>query len=221
MSDEKMSLADKLRAKKEAEGDADKPISLADRLRAQKAEKEAAGKATKSMTLADKLRAKKDDEAKAGKPMSLADKLKAQHGDDDDDDGNELPEEEAATLQSAIDDASSKFKELIRKVKLTSLAENITTLGNETRNLPSDIKAIRDRGYAYRSYLEYKVEVLEEQWQDVDEDLKQWVETESQASQLPHNVTWHGLNLQSKSSKKKLVPPKNILKANTMPSSAK
>lgn len=161
MSDEKMSLADKLRAKKEAE--------------------KAAGNVKKPMTLADKLRAKKEAEAKEGKPMSLADKLKAQHGDDDDnDDGNDLPEEESAELESAVGEANSKFKELIGKVKLTTLASSITTLGNETTKLPTSIKEVRDRGYAYRSYLEYKVEVLEEQWTEVDEDLKHWVETESE-----------------------------------------
>jgi hypothetical protein len=181
MSDEKMSLADKLRAQKAAKEAASKPMSLADKLRAQKAKKKAAGKVKKSMSLADKLKAKKEAEAKEGKPMSLADKLKAQHGDENDDgDSNDLPEEESAALESAVSEANSKFKGLISKVKLTSLASSITTLGNETTNLPTTIQAVRDRGYAYRSYLEYKVEVLEEQWEEVDEDLKHWVETESE-----------------------------------------
>lgn len=181
MSDDKMSLADKLRAQKAEKEAAGKPMSLADKLRAQKAEKKAAGKVKKSMSLADKLKAKKAAEAKEGKPMSLADKLKAQHGDENDnDDNNGLPEEESATLESAVSETNSKFKGLISKVKLTSLASSITTLGNETTNLPATIQAVRDRGYAYRSYLEYKVEVLEEQWEEVDEDLKHWVETESE-----------------------------------------
>ena len=184
MSDEKMSLADKLRAQKaekEAAGETDKPMSLADKLRAQKAEKQAVGKASKSMSLADKLKAKKADEAKTGKAMSLADKLKAKHGEDnDDDEGNDLPEEEATSLETAVSEANSKFKELIGKVKLTSLASSIATLGNETTNLPTAIKGIRERGYAYRSYLEYKVEVLAEQWKEVDDDLKHWVQTESE-----------------------------------------
>jgi len=207
MSDEKMSLADKLKAKKEAEASADKSMSLADKLRAQKAEKEAAGKAKKSMSLADKLKAKKEAEASAGKPMSLADKLKAKHGDDNDDnDDNELPEEEAATLETAVNEANSKFKELIGKVKLTTLASSIATLGNETTNLPTAIKGVRDRGYAYRSYLEYKVEVLEEQWQEVDEDLKHWVETESEelkddlatVEKLVHQLTSAGITTLAK-----------------------
>jgi hypothetical protein len=182
MSEEKMSLADKLRAQKAEKQAAGKPLSLADKLRSQKAEKEATGKLKKRMSLADKLRTQKEAEAKEGKPLSLADKLKAQHGDDNDDDdgGNDLPEEESATLESAVSEANRKFRELIGKVKLTSLASNITTLGNETTKLPATIQAVRDRGYVYRSYLEYKVEVLEEQWKEVDDDLKQWVETESE-----------------------------------------
>lgn len=158
----------------------DENMSLADKLRAKKAEKEAAGEVEKPMTLAEKLRAKKEAEAEAGKPMSLAERLKAQETDEDEDDGEDLPEEEAAELESAVSEVQSKFKDLISKVKLTSLASSITTLGNETTELPSAIQSVRDRGYAYRSYLEYKVEVLEEQWEEVDEDLKHWVESESE-----------------------------------------
>ena len=158
----------------------DEKMSLADQLRAKKAAKEAAGEIEKPMTLAEKLRAKKEAEASEGQPMSLAERLKAQHGDDDDEEGEELPEEEALEFQSAVSEAESQFKELISKVQLTDLAENISILGNEAANLPSSIKSVRDRGYAYRSYLEYKVDVLEEQWKDVDEDLKHWVRNESQ-----------------------------------------
>jgi len=161
----------------------DENMTLAEKLRAQKAAKEAAGEVEKPMTLAEKLRAKKEAAKSEGKPMSLAERLKAQHGDDDDDDdatdGDELGEEEATELESAVSEAESKFKELISKVKLSSLASNIAQLGNDTTELPSAIEAVRDRGYAYRSYLEYKVDVLEEQWKDMDEDLKAWVENES------------------------------------------
>ncbi len=160
----------------------DENMTLAEKLRAKKAEKEAAGEVEKPMTLAEKLRAKKEAAEAEGKPMTLAERLRAQHGDDaedDDDDGDELPEEEATELESAVGEAESKFKALIRKVKLTDLASNITQLGNDTTELPAQIEAVRDRGYAYRSYLEYKVDVLEEQWKDVDEDLKNWVENES------------------------------------------
>lgn len=159
----------------------DENMTLAEKLRAKKAAQEAAGEAEKPMTLAEKLRAKKAAQEAEGKPMTLAERLKAQHGEDEDDDeGDELPEEEAAELETAVSEAESKFKELIRKVKLSDLASSIAQLGNDTTELPSAIEAVRDRGYAYRSYLEYKVDVLEEQWKDMDEDLTNWVENESQ-----------------------------------------
>jgi len=163
MSDDNMTLAEKLRAKKEAA--------------------EAAGEVEKPMTLAEKLRAKKEAAEAEGKPMTLAERLKAQHGEEEDiedDDGDDLPEEEATELESAISEAESKFKELISKVKLSDLASDISQLGNDVTELPSAIEAVRDRGYAYRSYLEYKVDVLEEQWKDMDEDLNEWVENESE-----------------------------------------
>ncbi len=184
MSDEKMTLAEKLRAKKAAEeaaGETEKPMTLAEKLRAKKEAAEAEGTTEKPMTLAEKLRAKKEAAEAEGKPMTLAERLKAQHGDDaeDDDAGDDLPEEEATELEAAVSEAEGKFQALIKKVKLSDLASNITTLGATTTSLPADIQAVRDRGYVYRSYLEYKVDVLSEQWKDMDEDLKAWVDNES------------------------------------------
>lgn len=185
----------------------DDNMSLADKLRAKKAAKEAAGEAEKPMTLAEKLKAKKEAEAQAGQPMSLAERLKAQHGEDADDGGDDLPEEEAVELETAISEVESKFKELISKVKLTTLSSNITALGNQTTELPASIQTVRDRGYAYRSYLEYKVDVLKEQWDEVNEDLKHWVETESEELQddlahvekLVERLTGAGLTTVAKS----------------------
>lgn len=162
--------------------DDDKKMSLADKLRAQKEAKEAEAAADKPMTLAEKLRAKKEAEAAEGKPMSLAERLKAQHGDDDDEDdgGDDLPEEDALALQTEIDTLKSTFSELAGKVRLTELAAEITQLGSQAVALPAAIQAVREKGYAYRSYLENKADVLKEQWDEMDEDLKHWVQEEAE-----------------------------------------
>lgn len=150
-----MSLADKMRAKKQAL--ADGKAGSSDLKSSIKARKEKAN--NKKASMRDRMRAKAD--------------LKET---DDDDDEEELDDEE---LAEAISEAQERFNELVKRVQLTSIVEETTSLGNDMIDLPEKIAAVRGRGYKFRNYLEGKIEVMAEKWDGINDRIETWLEEES------------------------------------------
>ncbi|MEM9951010.1 MAG: hypothetical protein AAF846_05385 [Chloroflexota bacterium] len=152
-----MSLADKMRAKKQAlaegkAGGADLKGSIA-------ARKEKAD--SKKSSLRNRMKAKAD----------------LKEADEDDDGDEDLDDEE---LEASIEEAKERFDELVKRVQLTDIVEETTALGNKMVDLPEDIAAIRGRGYKFRNYLESKIEVMAEKWDGVNDRIETWLETESE-----------------------------------------
>ena len=69
---------------------------------------------------------------------------------------------DSARDDAAFEDASSELSDLSAKVS----------------SLPSDIEEIRSRGYAFRSYLENKAEVLNNNWDDVRRRAQRMIDDE-------------------------------------------
>lgn len=202
-----MSLADKMRAKKEALEAAKKEaeeegMSLAEKM---KAKREAAGEESKEESLADKLRAGSGDAPRKIKPeASLAEQMRARkgkgkgdvddlkatladrmrgkdddEGDIDEDDDSTLGDEDTTALEELWSELQGVFSEMNDRVKLTSIVEEIGELGNTLEQLPTGIEEIRERGYIFSKFLEDKVVVMAEQWDDLDSEVKTWVREES------------------------------------------
>ncbi len=84
------------------------------------------------------------------------------------------------------DEASRKFASLkrtydglIRDVRMSDVERDVNSISESARSLPSKIKGIRERGYAFRSYLEHKAEVIQNHWEDIRHRVQQAIETES------------------------------------------
>lgn len=73
----------------------------------------------------------------------------------------EVARESANAVQSALTD-------LRKEASLSSLADSIGDLDALLPNLASEIQTLRTQGYAFKSYLEKKVEVLADQWRECE-----------------------------------------------------
>ncbi len=86
-----------------------------------------------------------------------------------------MSDEIAARLRSL----RREFDETHDAARFTSITEEIGSIGGEVSTLPSEIEEIRNRGYAFRSYLENKAEKLHEHWRDIRQSVRDSVERES------------------------------------------
>jgi hypothetical protein len=152
MTDDKKSLADQLRAKKQAEAetqpDAEPDKPAADRRRARR--QAATGKAAATVA--------------GGASLAAA-----------------LSEEAAAEVKRQFDSARSSYRRMHDRVRLTSLVRDTANLGSQITALPGSVAEVRQRGYAFRAYLEHKTEVLAEQWREIDGEVKAWIANEAEA----------------------------------------
>jgi hypothetical protein len=160
-----------------------KKTSLSDRMRmkkkALKSDSKDEAKNIKS-AISSHLASKQKDAEDKGNSLAARIKAKAEAIQDEDDDGDELSEEESAALQSSVASAKSRYADLITRVKMTSIVRETTSLGNQIEGLPEKIEEIRRRGYKFRSYLEGKIEVMADRWDEINERVEKWLEEESE-----------------------------------------
>jgi hypothetical protein len=76
----------------------------------------------------------------------------------------------AATLseetRSKLDDMQQRFDSLQESLLMTGVQDDISEIETALSLLPAEIEELRTRGYVFRSFLERKVEVLAEQWEE-------------------------------------------------------
>jgi hypothetical protein len=157
--DKNLSLAERIKQKKEAQASADKEQakkSAATALQATSMAKE-----TKANSLADRLKSKSQEIAK---------EVEAK--------GSELSAEAAEAVTAAVTTVRQRYTDLIKRVKMTDLVSETSQLGNAIEQLPESIEAVRDKGYKYHAYLEGKIEVLAKQWDDVNDKIEDWLDKE-------------------------------------------
>jgi predicted nucleic acid-binding Zn-ribbon protein len=181
MTDDKgKSLADQLRAKKQAES-ADEGQSMADKLRAKKESAAAEEQKEAPKSGVGKMRAAREQAVRQAKEAdkggsSLAAKMAAGVAA-----AGALSAEESEALDKQIADVKALHRRLLDRVKLTGIVRDTSNLKTQVNGLPGGIEKVRSRGYAFRNYLENKAEVLAEQWQEIDGEIKRWIESESSA----------------------------------------
>jgi len=90
-----------------------------------------------------------------------------------------LGEEATAELQEQADALRSRYDDLISRVKLTDIISETERLGTALETLPEEIQQIRRRGYTFHSYLENKVIVLAERWDEVNDRIEDWLDEET------------------------------------------
>lgn len=184
MPDKKSSLSDRIKMKNKAvKADSkDEAKNMKSAISAHLASKQKDAEA-KGSSLADRIKAKADKldadddkgegNTKGSLAASLKDKLDAVKGEP-------LGEEEAAEVEAAVSEANSRYNNLIERVKMTSIVRETSSLGNQIEALPEKVEEIRQRGYKFRAYLEGKIEVFAEQWDDINDRVEKWLEEESE-----------------------------------------
>lgn len=88
------------------------------------------------------------------------------------------PDAELITKIAAL---KTLYTSLISQVNLPDIANRVTTITNNVTALPAAIAEIRSRGYAFRSYLEQKADVLAQQWQNNQMQVNQIITQEAAA----------------------------------------
>lgn len=88
--------------------------------------------------------------------------------------------------QAQLEALSSKLESLQRAAALTDIFEELEEVDSVLATLPVDVKALRSRGYVFRSYLERKVAVLVEQWAQMRERVAE--EVQRRASDLASDL---------------------------------
>jgi len=67
--------------------------------------------------------------------------------------------------RAKLEDLQDTFNDLQESLLLTGVRNNMEEVGTKLSLLPSKIEQLRTRGYAFRSFLENKVQVLTEKWE--------------------------------------------------------
>lgn len=130
-------------------------------------------------SLADRLRERAPDTSAEKEKLNSLFKQIKERGEQAIKNAQPLDAEAQQKVSSQIADIKRRFDTLIRDVKLTDISNQIASLGAKTKKLPNDIQDIRSKGYAFKSYLENKSEVLQDQWNQIDENIRLWIEQES------------------------------------------
>lgn len=164
------SLADRLKAKQAALKQQEQAETEATKAKLKEA-LEAKHSATeqKTVNLAERLRVKQEAKAAEAKPEVSAAPATVS-----------LSEEETAELTTRFDALKSRYEGLIAKVKLGDIVRDVTSLGSQIEEMPEAIDTIRKRGYVFHAYLEQKIGVVAEQWDEINDKVEAWLEKESE-----------------------------------------
>ena len=81
-------------------------------------------------------------------------------------------------LIDQIQDLEGRFDSFHDKVRMSSITREVSDVAERIKKLPVEIEQIRSRGYAFRSYLENKAEVLGDHWNDIQHRVQQAIDSE-------------------------------------------
>ncbi|MFP4323469.1 MAG: hypothetical protein ACLFTK_13540 [Anaerolineales bacterium] len=66
----------------------------------------------------------------------------------------------------------STYSQVQHEVNLTGMLDTLTETTTAVAGLPNRIQQVRERGYPFANYLEGKAEMLQKQWDQIDEDAR-------------------------------------------------
>jgi archaellum component FlaC len=87
-----------------------------------------------------------------------------------------VPDPERDSKLAALKSKIAGFED---DVRLRDANREFSSIENTITKLPSEVEKVRSRGYAFRSYLENKAKVINEQWQDIRQRAERTIEDES------------------------------------------
>ncbi|HHS97397.1 MAG TPA: hypothetical protein ENK08_05785 [Chloroflexi bacterium] len=82
-------------------------------------------------------------------------------------------------VQSQLQSLSWKLERLQQAASLSDIYDDLADIDAMLSTLPAEIEALRARGYVFRNYLERKVEVLSQQWTEMQDRVRREVERRS------------------------------------------
>jgi predicted nucleic acid-binding Zn-ribbon protein len=97
-------------------------------------------------------------------------------------------------LESEISSLDYRLSKLHREALLTEVNDEIEEISSQLAQLPLSIEEIRSRGYAFKSYLERKAEVLKEQWRELSPRVQDEVDRQSRSLSFAVNQAGRELN---------------------------
>jgi hypothetical protein len=155
-------------------------MSLADEIRKKKAQDTQADSVRQAMN--DVMKAQNKESEKKSAELTKRFQAKAEKASSKIEAGGDALAAEAATLlQPLVDAAKSRYQDLIKRVQMVDIVRETSSLGNQIEKFPEDIAKVRERGYKFRAYLDKKMEVIAEQWDEINTRVQAWLETESEA----------------------------------------
>lgn len=90
----------------------------------------------------------------------------------------QLPEGIAEEFQTKATELKQQFDDLVERVSLAQIVRETTSLGNQIGDFPEEIARLRQRGYIFHAYLEDKLDVFAEQWDETNERIEAWLDEE-------------------------------------------
>jgi hypothetical protein len=82
-------------------------------------------------------------------------------------------------MRARLDRVQRELDGLQDDIMLTSVHDNMGDIEAVLTNLATDLQALRTKGYAFGSYLENKVNVLTDKWEDISEQVDDEIEQQS------------------------------------------
>jgi predicted nucleic acid-binding Zn-ribbon protein len=80
-------------------------------------------------------------------------------------------EQERESLESRASALASKLSDLRSEASMAQLRDRVEDLSGQLAGFPAVIEKLRREGYVYKSYLENKVQVLQEQWEGLGQRI--------------------------------------------------
>jgi predicted nucleic acid-binding Zn-ribbon protein len=96
--------------------------------------------------------------------------------------------------QYKLDGLQDKFGDLQESMLLTRVHTEMADVETTLSLLPTEIEKVRTRGYVFRSFLENKVEVLSEQWDEMKDNVAQEVERRTRDLERDSDAAERALN---------------------------
>lgn len=136
--------------------------------------------ASTGQSLADQLSVRRERAEDGGRKLQARVTSRMQQADASDDDGDDEQVIDEA-LQATCDGAIARYEDLMKRVQMTDMIGELSGMGNTIAGFPEAIHSLRTRGYHFHDYLEGKIEVIAEQWDEIDTRIDHWLEEESAA----------------------------------------
>lgn len=73
----------------------------------------------------------------------------------------------------------TKFSRFVDDVRMSDIVREVSSLQSKAHNMQDEVKKVRSRGYAFRSYLENKAQVIERRWDEMKHQVERIIQQES------------------------------------------